>query len=152
MIRFLAKFAYPKNALCVFLFISLGCSAQSRWEIETIDGGRGRNVGKFSSLVIGRDGSFHAGYFNVTREALKYAAFNGSSWFTETVDPRSGTGKFNSLTLDRQGLPNISYSDVTSGDLCFARWDGHTWNFAKPDTSQASEGWVGIGSSIELDS
>jgi hypothetical protein len=238
----------------IFLSLALCCSAQSRWEIETIDGGRGRNVGKFSSLIIGSDGSFHAGYFNVAREALwyafrpagsakwftmevdasagyeslaldskgyphfaydapgetglryawwdgakwtrqtidavpveffnfmriapddlprisyyqrlvpgevgeasyalhlKYASFNGSSWFTQTIDPRSGTGKFNSLTLDRQGLPNIAYSDVTSGDLCFARWDGHTWNFSNPDTSHASGGWVGIGVSIELDS
>jgi hypothetical protein len=248
---------YAHGRIWGLLFLVLSCSlllsAQSQWEIETIDEGHGKKVGKFSSLVIGSDGSFHVGYFNATREALwyafrpagttkwftievdasggyeslaldangyphftydgpnesglryarwdggkwvrqtidsepieffnfiriapdgfprisyyhrlvrgeigegsyalhlKYASFDGARWYTETVDPRSGTGKFNSLTLDRQGLPNIAYSDVTSGDLCFTRWDGHQWLFSKPDTSQASEGWVGIGSSIEVD-
>lgn len=228
-------------------------SARAQWQIETIDGGNGRNVGKFTSLVIDKDGNLHVGYFDAGHEALRYgfclanskrwftmevdasagyeslavdpsgrphfayagadesglkyawwdgekwtrqtldneridffnsiqmtsaglprisyyhrlnrvdtgniyalhlkfASFDGNSWTIETVDPRSATGKFNSLALDNRGLPHISYSDVDSGNLLYADWDGTDWHYSAPDTSQASGGWVGIGSSIQMDS
>src|SRR5262249_4693175 len=227
---------------------SLG--AQSQWRVEVIDGGAGKNVGKVTSLAIDKDGNLHVGYYDETRQALRYgfraaggkwytmevdasggyeslavdaqgqphfayaapneaglryAAWDGSKWnkqtldaeridffncirigpdglprisyyqrlhpdgsfalhlkyahfeakskvwYTETVDARSATGKFNSLALDSKGLPYISYSDVDTGDLRYTKWDGSQWNFSAPDTQKQSEGWVGIGSSIELD-
>jgi hypothetical protein len=224
--------------------------AQSQWRIEVVDGGAGKNVGKFTSLAIDKDGNLHVGYYDETRQALRYgfraaggkwytmevdasggyeslavdaqgqphfayaapneaglryATWDGKnwnkqtldperidffncirigpdglprisyyqrlhrdgsfalhlkyahfeaknkSWYTETVDARSATGKFNSLALDSKGLPYISYSDVDTGDLRYTKWDGSEWNFSAPDTQKQSEGWVGIGSSIELD-
>jgi len=224
-------------------------SAQSQWRIDVIDGGPGKSVGKFTSLAIDKDGNLHVGYYDETRQALRYgfrsagkwytmevdasggyeslavdaqgqphfayaapneaglryAAWDGSkwnkqtldaeridffncirigpdglprisyyqrlhrdgsfalhlkyahfeakskTWYTETVDARSATGKFNSLALDSKGLPYISYSDVDTGDLRYTKWDGSEWNFSAPDTQKQSDGWVGIGSSIELD-
>jgi hypothetical protein len=222
--------------------------AQSQWQIEAVDGSPGKNVGKFTSLAIDKDNNLHIGYYDETRQALrygfrstagkwytmevdasggyeslavdasghphfayaapneaglryawwdgdkwnkqtldseridffncirigpdglprisyyhrlrrdgsfalhlKYAHFDGKIWYTETVDPRSATGKFNSLALDSKGQPYIAYSDVDLGDLRYTRWDGSDWNFSTPDTQTQSEGWVGIGSSIEID-
>jgi hypothetical protein len=53
--------------------------------------------------------------------------------------------------LDAEGRPHISYSEVVSGDLRYARWDGSEWHYSMPDSAQSSGGWVGIGSSIEID-
>ena len=225
--------------------------AQQQWQIDVVDGGPGKNVGKFTSLAVDNTGNLHVGYYDETRQALrygfrdatthkwytmevdasggyesvavdaeghphfayaapneaglryatwdgskwnkqtidperidffnfirigpdglprisyyhrlhrdgsfalhlKYAYFNAKekSWYTETVDARSATGKFNSLALDSKGLPYISYSDVDAGDLRYTKFDGSEWNFSAPDTQKQSEGWVGIGSSIELD-
>lgn len=238
-------------AIALFLFVvfALPACAQSRWKLDVIDGGKGRSVGKFTSLAVDKDDNLHVGYYDETRQGLrygfrpaggsqwytmevdasggfeslavddndrphfayagpdesglryafwdgkvwkkqtldyerinffnfirigpkglprisyyhrlqkdgsyalhlKYAYYDGNTWFTETVDPRSATGKFNSLALDSKGLPHISYSDVDSGDLLYASWDGTEWHFSSPDTHHVSQGWVGIGSSIELD-
>lgn len=234
-------------AVCLF-----AAPTFAQWQIETIDGGKGKDVGKFTSLVVDKDSNLHVGYFDSTRQALRYgfrasgskkwftmevdasagyeslavdptghphfayagadesglkyawwdgetwtrqtldnekidffnsiqmtasglprisyyhrlnrvntgnvyalhlkfAAFDGKTWTIETVDPRSATGKFNSLALDHQGRPHIAYSDVDAGNLLYANWDGSDWQYSTPDTSQASGGWVGIGSSIEMD-
>lgn len=225
--------------------------AQSRWQLEVVDNGDGKKVGKFTSMAIDKDNNLHIGYYDETRHALryafrpasssqwftmevdasggfeslavdtednphfayagpdesglryaawdgktkkwnkqtidaehinffnfiriapnglprisyyhrlqkdgsyalhlKYAHFDGSTWYTETVDPRSSTGKFNSLALDSQGMPHIAYSDVDIGDLRYASWDGSEWHFSAPDTHQSADGWVGIGASLELD-
>lgn len=243
-----------KKLALMMSWLALGCMplalrAQSQWQIEVIDGAAGKNVGKFTSLAVDKEGSLHVGYYDETRQALrygfrarpadkwytmevdasggyeslavdaaghphfayaapneaglryatwdghtwnkvtldyeridffnciriapdgfprisyyhrlhrdgsfalhlKYASFNGEKWYTETVDARSATGKFNSLALDSKGLPYISYSDVDAGDLRYTKWDGSEWNFSAPDTQKLSEGWVGIGSSIEID-
>jgi len=238
-------------SLCAAAFVMLCASslvAQSPWKIEVVDGSKGQNVGKFTSLAIDKENNLHIGYYDETRQALrygfrgatrkwytmevdasggyesvavdsgghphfayaapneaglryawwdgdkwnkqtldyeridffncirigpdglpkisyyhrlrrdgsfalhlKYAYFDGKTWFTETVDPRSATGKFNSLALDSKGQPYIAYSDVDLGDLRYTRWDGNDWNFSTPDTQTQSDGWVGIGSSIEID-
>jgi hypothetical protein len=74
---------------------------------------------------------------------LKYAYFDGTSWYRETVDPREGTGKFNTLALDGEGNPHIVYSNIVSYDLEYAHWDGTQWVHATPDTRRASGGILG---------
>jgi len=74
---------------------------------------------------------------------LKYAFFDGTSWYRETVDPREGTGKFNSLALDGEGNPHIVYSNIVSYDLEYAHWDGTQWVHATPDTRKSSGGILG---------
>jgi hypothetical protein len=252
MNRFFSRSQF-KNLFLQLAAVALICVpaavlAQSPWQIEVVDGSKGSNVGKFTSLAIDKDNNLHIGYYDETRQALrygfrgatgkwytmevdasggyeslaldagghphfayaapneaglryawwdgakwnkqtldyeridffnsirigpdnlprisyyhrlrrdgsfalhlKYAHFDGKTWYTETVDPRSATGKFNSLALDSKGQPYIAYSDVDLGDLRFTRWDGNDWNFSTPDSQSQSEGWVGIGSSIELD-
>ncbi len=255
MKRVVHDFASTRKLLPLLITVAmLACfpavlRAQSQWQIDVVDGGAGKNVGKFTSLTVDQDGNLHVGYYDETRQALrygfrgaatakwytmevdasggyeslavdadgrphfayaapnetglryawwdgknwnkqtldneridffncirigpdgqprisyyhrlhrdgsfalhlKYAHFDGKTWYTETVDSRSATGKFNSLALDSKGLPYISYSDVDAGDLRYTRWDGSEWSFSAPDTQKQSEGWVGIGSSIEID-
>ena len=129
-----------------------------KWTKQTLDNER---VNYFNSIRIASDGLPRISYYHrlnrgqegdaIYANHLKYASFDGRTWYTETVDSRSGTGKFNSLALDAQGRPHISYSEVVAGDLRYARWDGSEWHFSMPDSAQSSGGWVGTGSSIEVD-
>jgi len=59
--------------------------------------------------------------------SLKYAYFDGVTWYVQTVDHRSGTGAWNSLALDREEHPHISYS-ISSGYLGFASGNQTVWN------------------------
>jgi hypothetical protein len=74
---------------------------------------------------------------------LKYAYFDGSAWYRETVDPREGTGKFNTLALDPDGNPHIAYSNIVSYDLEYVHWDGAQWVHNTPDTRRESGGILG---------
>jgi len=58
---------------------------------------------------------------------LKYAYFDGATWYVQTVDHRNGTGAWNSLALDREDHPHISYS-ISSGYLGFASENHTVWN------------------------
>src|SRR6185437_4501653 len=236
-------------AAAACLLFSQAARAQSQWKIDVVDSGSGRNVGKFTSLSVDGDDNLHVGYYDETRQALrygfrsagggrwytmevdasggyeslavdkeghphfvyagpnesglryatwdgkkwdkqtldneridffnfirigpddkprisyyqrlhrdgsfalhlKYAYWDGKAWYTETVDPQSATGKFNSLALDSKGKPHIAYSDVDLGDLRYTTWTGSEWRFSIPESHQQAEGWVGIGSSIEVE-
>ena len=83
---------------------------------------------------------------------LKYAYFDGQTWYVETIDHHMHTGKFNSLALDANGNPHIAYSQVEAGDLRAAQWDGTHWQFGTADARRTHNDYVGIGNSIALDS
>ena len=57
---------------------------------------------------------------------LKYAYFDGKTWYIQTVDHRPGTGGWSSIALDRADLPYISYS-ISAGRLGFAYRDQSKW-------------------------
>ena len=57
---------------------------------------------------------------------LKYAYFDGTTWYIQTADHRQGTGSWNSLALDREGRPYISYS-IATGNLGIAYLDQAGW-------------------------
>jgi hypothetical protein len=67
-----------------------------------------------------------------TARCLKYAYFDGKTWFVQTVDHRSGTGAWNSLALDLEDRPHISYS-IATGFLGFAYLDQSNWEHAMAD-------------------
>ncbi len=60
---------------------------------------------------------------------LKYAYFDGKTWYTQTVDHRSGTGRWNSLVLDGNDRPYISYS-IAASSLSFAYFGQSGWEHA----------------------
>jgi len=78
--------------------------------------------------------SYYQELFSDGRAArsLKYAYFDGVTWYVQTVDHRTGTGACNSLALDREDHPHISYS-MSSGFLGFASQNQTGWNRSLAD-------------------
>jgi hypothetical protein len=118
----------------------------SAWHKQLIDP---LSVAFFMSMQIDKQGHPKISYYKRMNPdmsfalQLKYAFFDGSSWYRETVDPREGTGKFNTLALDPDGNPHIVYSNIVSFDLEYAHWDGTLWVHATPDTRSVSGGILG---------
>ena len=84
---------------------------------------------------------------------LKYAYFDGKSWYIQTIDHRFGTGKFNSIALDSLGHPYIAYSIVGTGDLGLAHFNGSKWALGVVDSrSTSGNSYVGYHNSIVVDS
>ncbi len=65
-------------------------------------------------------------------KCLKYAYFDGMTWYVQTVDHRPGTGAWNSLALDRENRPQISYS-IATGFLGFAYLGQSNWEHSLAD-------------------
>lgn len=65
-------------------------------------------------------------------KSLKYAYFDGKTWYVQTVDHRTGTGSWNSLALGQDDRPRISYSMAT-GFLAFAYMDQSQWQHSLVD-------------------
>ena len=62
-----------------------------------------------------------------TRQALRYAAWNGAAWIFSYVTVCCGQEGI-SLALDASDVPRISYiENLPPGELWFARWDGAGW-------------------------
>src|SRR5258707_2721468 len=98
MKRVVHDFASTRKLLPLLITVAmLACfpavlRAQSQWQIDVVDGGAGKNVGKFTSLTVDRDGNLHVGYYDETRQALRYG-FRGAAtakWYTMEVDASGG--------------------------------------------------------------
>jgi hypothetical protein len=126
----------------------------SAWHKQLIDP---LSVAFFLSIQIDKAGHPKISYYkrmnpdNSYALQLKYAYFDGTSWYRETVDRRYGTGKFNSLALDEEGNPHVVYSNIVSFDLEYAHWDGAEWVHSTPDTRRSSGGVLGA-SGLAIDS
>jgi len=113
----------------------------SQWHIETVDsGGTNQRVGIASSLALDAYGFPHISYYwyvhpNYLNGELKYAAWNGSEWASQTVDSTTGVYYYNSLALDSSGYPHISYYDGTNSDLKYAAWNGSSWDIQTVDSA-----------------
>jgi hypothetical protein len=127
----------------------------TKWHRILLDG---EATDHFLSLQLDAKGNAHISYYRELyadrRYALylKYARFDGETWYVETVDRRFHSGKFNSIALDASGNAQIAYSQVEAGDLRYAVWDGSHWKFGIADSRRVHNSYVGIGNSIALDS
>jgi len=66
----------------------------------------------------------HLSYYDYTNSDLKYAHWDGSSWYIEAIDTAGDVGVCTSIVLDSSGHPHISYVDNSfSGALKYA-WYG----------------------------
>ena len=83
------------------------------------------------SLVLDAGGRPHISYYS-DGSGLKYAYFDGTGWFAETIDAGERVGISPSLKLDRSNLPHIVYDDRSigwpDGFLKYARLDGNAWS------------------------
>jgi hypothetical protein len=126
------------------------------WRRQIIDSGR---VSFYNCIQVDGKGNPKISYYLDEAPTggywlrLKYAYFDGTAWYVQTVDPRMHTGKMNSLALDTQGRPYIAYSYLTTThDLFYARLEGSRWQYGAADTQRNENALLGYGNDIALDS
>ncbi len=114
----------------VFGTLAAGDASAVEWEIVdgvpddagrpvgSVDGWRGGiqeagdNVGRWTSMARGSDGTFFISYYDVTNSALKIAIGRPGSWSSHTVDATGDAGRYTSITLSAAGAPVISYQRI----------------------------------------
>lgn len=104
----------------------------------------GPNVGTWTSLAAGPDGSLHVAYYDEDNQALKYAhgAVDGAgwSWRTITLDDVGDAGRFNSISVGPNGVPGIAYrvGSVAEGAQFFSEV---RYRLAKNDAPGEAVDW-----------
>lgn len=78
----------------------------SGWHISTVD--TAGDTGWYSSLALSSGGQPRISYYEFNGQDLHYAAFNGTTWLTETVDVDKA-GQASALALDAADQPHIVY-------------------------------------------
>jgi len=101
--------------------------------VDAIGGGWHDRSG--TSLAMDPLGQPHIAYYDATNANLRYARYNLTAWFTETVATAGDVGRYASLALDATGQPHIAYYDLTNHELHYV-WQRagatqpvtYTWN------------------------
>jgi hypothetical protein len=112
----------------ITLVIAQGAQAVTAWQVTTVDGSGGVNVGQYSSLVLDRAGlpviSYYEAYDianpgptgNLKLARCGDATCTPANVSIQTVDSKGNVGQFTSLALDAAGNPVMSYQ-TPSNDL-----------------------------------
>lgn len=95
-------------------------NSSSNWTVSTVDTGLNKSFNNLmTSLTLDTSGYPHIAYTVNTSTnpylnkcALKYAAWNGSSWYTVIADSSTtrSVGESPSLVLDNSGYKHVAYS------------------------------------------
>jgi uncharacterized repeat protein (TIGR01451 family) len=120
----------------------------SAWVSETVEDTGA--MGAFTSLALASTGRPHIGYCGsvyispITVTLVKYAAYDGSAWITETVDSVGQTGGYTSLALDSGDRPCMSYFDSSTAGLMYAHRDGGDWVTETVDSAGDGGGYTSL--------
>lgn len=113
---------------------------------------------RMTSLQVDRNGHLHVSYYVENNASghyalyMKYAYFDGKTWYLQTVDHTWLAGKANSLALGPQGQPWIAYVIAGQGDLAYAHQVGAKWEYGTAETRATNGGsYVGFANSIAID-
>ena len=122
------------------------------WQTSTVDATT--NAGRHASLALDPSGAPRIAYTASTGQGeLRYAAWDGGSWYTETITTGVKTyiDAHTSLAVDAQGWPWIAYAvslGFANDLLMVAHRDAAGWHFEPVET-----GWdAGSYASLALDS
>ena len=123
-----------------------------QWHIQLIDPVPTQFT---TSIQLDASGKPRIAYFESTHTSkgngakLKYAYFDGTSWFTKTVALRPRQGVYNSLAIDPAGQTHIAFAE--SGHLEYATYDGSQWQYEEIDSSSGTDASAGLGLTLALD-
>jgi hypothetical protein len=112
--------AYYDTGLAALVFVA---KLQGSWRWFLVDSSG--DVGRYCSLAVGTDGSWHIAYFDDTNDDLKYARRGGltGAWEISVVDSDGVVGQYTSIALDSANRPHIAYQDMTNSNLKYAVLD-----------------------------
>lgn len=102
------------------------------WIVQTIDtSSDGDRFANATSIALDQEGNPHISYFiGCDYRDLRYAWFDGTEWYTETVDSEGEVGKHSSIAIDSNGNPHIGYHTMyDTYDLKYAKRIDGIWNF-----------------------
>jgi len=127
----------------------------NEWQTFVIDSER---TNQETSIQVDSSGNPRISYYRAAypdgRNAkyLKYAYFDGKTWYIQTVDHRSNTGRWNSIALDPADRPYISYSMTSTGELGLAHLDKSGWQHTEADsrTSKSQQSSVDCDSALVI--
>jgi hypothetical protein len=116
----------------------------SEWIYEVPDTRRAHNnyVGLGNSIALDSSGNPHIAYWDLTKRAIKYAWWTGTTWQTEYVERVSGelnAADHVSLKLDASDRPQIAYNDPGVGVLMYAERDEKGWHVESVDRGNVGE-------------
>jgi hypothetical protein len=114
---------YPHIAYTDGDDVMYAAKTSSEWSVQTVTSSEGSVY--YTSLCLDDLGHPHISYHNLTLGQLRYAFFDGSFWWIQTIDDNNA-GRDNSLRLDQFGSPHASYYDMAEGDLNYARFEPFT--------------------------
>jgi len=106
--------AYYDAGLAALIFLT---KLQGSWVPFIVD--QSGDVGRYCSLAIGTDGSWHIAYFYARR-----GGFPGA-WEITRVDTDGVVGQYASIALDSANRPHIAYQDLTNSNLKYAVLDAY---------------------------
>jgi hypothetical protein len=115
------------------------------WLTETVDAAG--DVGAYTSLALAGGDQPRIVYFDLTNNALRYAAWQGEAWQFSELDRAGRVGDYTSLAFDAAGVPHISYYDGDREQLKYATQNAGTWQNAVVD----AQAGVGLYTSLALD-
>jgi len=113
-----------------------------QWQRSLIDSAR---TDRETSIQLDSQDHPHISYYREeyadrrNAKYLKYAYFDGTTWYIQTIDHRLGSGRWSSIALDRDDRPRVSYSAAATGGLGFAYLTQSSWDHTVADSHTAKD-------------
>lgn len=103
------------------------------WQVESITGEFGDDVGQYCAIALDADDHPHVSYYDADEHALGYAHHDGDSWSAGTIVTAGSGGLDTAIAVDASGNPHISYVGDASARVRHA-WFTSSWQFETIDS------------------